>query len=302
MPESTANMVIVRRCGTRKDAEHYALVLTAMGMRSLIARREGVLSLLVDPENLGRADLELTAYEAENRARVKSNGTMVQRTMFKPRLEGVLAYWAVLLFFFVAARQGLFDISWARDGAVTAALISEGQIWRAVTALTLHLDSAHLISNLVFGTFIGIFLAQVTGTGVAWLGMVVFGAIGNFINALVQPQTHSSIGASTAIFAGLGLLTALRQDWRATKQSFRLRAWAPLASGLAMLAFLGFGSDGRVDILAHIFGFAAGLCGGWFFSSQDLSWLKKPEKQVNSAAFCVFLLFSCWSSAILLNQ
>ncbi len=299
MPDDTANMVIVRRCSTRKDAEGFALVLTAMGMRSMIARRDGTLSLLVDPENLSRADLELTAYEAENRKKVITNGTMVQRDMFKPRLEGVMAYWAVVLFFFVAARQQLFGIDWVRDGAVTSALISNGEVWRAVTALTLHLDSAHLLSNLVFGTFIGMFLAQVTGTGAAWLGMVVFGALGNFINAIVQPQTHSSIGASTAIFAGLGLLTALRQDWWARGQNFRLRAWAPLASGLAMLAFLGFGADGRVDIFAHIFGFAAGLCGGWFFSARDLNWLKSSEKQLNAAALCVFLVFMCWCTAIL---
>ena len=42
-------------------------------------------------------------------------------------------------------------------------------IWRAVTALTLHSDLAHLAGNAFFGGVFGVLLAQILGGGLAWI-------------------------------------------------------------------------------------------------------------------------------------
>ena len=58
-------------------------------------------------------------------------------------------------------------------GAAQAGLMLAGEWWRAVTALTLHVSSTHLLGNLVFGTVFFFLLAQMTGSGLAWLTMLL---------------------------------------------------------------------------------------------------------------------------------
>jgi rhomboid protease GluP len=136
-----------------------------------------------------------------------------------------------------------------------------GEWWRAVTALCLHASSVHLLGNLAFGTVFLLLLAQLTGAGVAALSMVVAGTMGNVLSALVQTPQHTSIGASTAIFASLGIIVALRQSMRQGQAVSRLRNWTPVGGGLALLAFLGFSGE-NTDILAHVMGFGSGLVAG----------------------------------------
>ncbi|MGI9483655.1 MAG: rhomboid family intramembrane serine protease, partial [Hyphomicrobiales bacterium] len=249
-----------------------------MGIRCMVRPEDGAVSLLVDPENMLRADFELTAYETENHKPSKSAKSKFFKLQ-KVYWEGILAYWAVLLFFFIATPRKLFSINWLMEGAARAGLILDGEWWRTITAMTLHVDSPHLLSNLVFGTFIFYVLCQVAGSGVTWLAILVLGAVGNFANALIHLPTHTSIGASTAVFAAVGLLTGLRQDWRAWGRNFQLNDWAPLGAGFILLAFLGFGGDGRTDIFAHVLGFASGLIGGWYASRFDLDWLSSAKAQ-----------------------
>ena len=143
-------------------------------------------------------------------------------------------------------------------------------MWRTVTALFLHGSGTHLLSNLVFGTVFLLLLSRILGPGMTALAVVAAGAAGNALNALVRPAIHTSIGASTAMFAAVGLLAALRQNWRAGRMSAGLRDWVPLAGGVMLLALLGF-SEGQTDILAHVFGFASGVCAG-----SLLAWLDRP--------------------------
>ena len=294
---NTKDMQPVRRCATRQQAEQYALVLTAMGMRCMVRPEAGAVSVLVDPENMLRADFELTAYETENH---KPSNPAKTKTLKLQKVywEGIFTYWAVLLFFFVATPRKLFSINWLAEGSARGGLILDGEWWRTITAMTLHIDSPHLISNLVFGTFIFYALCHVAGSGVTWLAILLTGAVANFANALIQAPTHTSIGASTAVFAALGLLTGLRQDWRAWGKNFRLNDWAPLGAGILLLAFLGFGGDGRTDIFAHILGFATGLLFGWYASRFELNWLDSPKVQQFSAGAAVLLLFFSWSLAV----
>ncbi len=69
----------------------------------------------------------------------------------------------VLLFFFAAARNNAFGFDWLEAGAGHAAAIAHGEVWRAVTALTLHADGGHLLGNLALGSIVALLLAQVTG-------------------------------------------------------------------------------------------------------------------------------------------
>lgn len=287
---------LVRHCVRREDAEQYALVLVAMGIRSFVVPQEGGFGIYVDPQFHDEAASELLAYDVENR-RVQPKEAPRRTTV--PRIEAAMLFWMVLLFFFAAERNHAFSIDWLREGAAQAGLMLEGEWWRAATALTLHTSSTHLLGNLVFGTLFSLLLAQSTGSGLAWAAMIVAGTLGNVANALLQSANHASIGASTALFAGIGLLAALRQhDYSQNKRALlNLRRWAPLAGGFMLLAFLGFSGE-RTDVLAHVLGFVMGLCGGWMLSRVDRDWASDLVFQVKSGVAAAGILTGAWIMAL----
>lgn len=287
------SLVAVRQCDSRNRAEQYALVLTAMGVSSTIAPQGARIGLFVAPQDAARAIAELWAFDREN----SDPRPRISKTLLPlPRLEVAMIYWAILLFFFATARNGALSFAWVDAGSAQAGLMLEGQWWRAVTALCLHVDIAHLLSNLVFGTVFLVLLSQVVGAGVAGLSMVVAGSVGNALNALVHSPAHTSIGASTAIFAGVGLLAALRQVWRPARLKFSMRNWAPLAGGLTLLVFLGLGG-GNTDILAHVLGFGAGVVGGFGLTKLDRDWSTESATQWKCAGAAGSILASAWFAA-----
>lgn len=289
------DFVPVRRCAMRHQAEQYALVLSAMGMRSTIAFDGARFVLSVGYRDAARASYELAAYDRENHEAVPRRDKP-QPT--PPRLEVALLYWAVLLFFFAAARHAAFSVDWLGKGAAQSGLMLAGEWWRAVTALCLHASSIHLLGNLAFGTVFFLLLAQLTGAGVAALSMVVAGTVGNVLSALVQTPQHTSIGASTAIFAGLGIIVALRQSMSKGQAFSRLRNWTPVGGGLALLAFLGFSGE-NTDIVAHVMGFGSGLVAGLVLSRRDGDWPSDRRVQWICAGTAALLVVAAWVAAAL---
>jgi rhomboid protease GluP len=284
----------VRRCVKRSQAELYALVPAAKGIESVIAQNTDDLILLVAPEDADQAQDELTAYDSENR----DGATTDKRASWAPpNVELLLVYWALLLFFFSAARHDARSVPWLEIGSAQVGLIREGELWRTVTALFLHVEGAHLLNNLVFGTVFLLLLSQALGPGMTALTVLAAGSAGNMLNALVRPALHTSIGASTAIFAAVGLLAALRQDWRSGRLSLSPRDWLPLAAGVMLLALLGF-SEGQIDILAHVFGFVSGVGLGALLAGADRHWPENRRAQRKSAWAAGGIVALAWLCAI----
>jgi rhomboid protease GluP len=249
--------VEVRRFRAWAHAEQHALVLAAVGINCRLMPRDGAIALSVAPPDAARARHELASYAQENR---RSGSPPALRAIVEG-VDGVLVYCALLLFLHGASRRHAFSQDWLSAGAAQAALIAEGEWWRAFTALGLHADLGHLASNLAFGSLLGLLLAQLLGTGLAWLAILLAGALGNGLNAFFHPAAHTAIGASTAVFAALGILAALAWSHRAPLWRHGLRRWLPLAAGVMLLAYLGVGGE-RTDIGGHFAGFAAGAAAG----------------------------------------
>lgn len=155
---------------------------------------------------------------------------------------------------------GLYPNRWLMQGCCEAGKVLAGEWWRLCTALTLHNDTLHLLSNLFIG---GVFvdrLCRRIGTGRAWALLLLCGTMGNLLDCLVQPASHRAIGASTAIFAAIGLMAASNTRDRPARS---YKPWfMPLAAGLALLGLLGASGE-HTDLPAHLFGFASGLLAGW---------------------------------------
>jgi rhomboid protease GluP len=257
--------VEICRSVARADAEQYALVLAAAGIDCRLVALDGAVTLSVAPPDAARARQEIASYVRENHRRSRSSPPA---RALMDGIDGALAYVAVLLFLHGASRRETFAQDWWSAGAAQAGLIAGGEWWRTLTALGLHADLGHLVSNLAFGSLLGLLLAQILGAGLAWLAILLGGALGNALNALLHLSAHTAVGASTAVFAALGLIAALTWRHRAPLWRHGLRRWLPLAAGVMLLAYLGFGGE-RTDIGGHVAGFAAGTSLGLGLACAD---------------------------------
>jgi membrane associated rhomboid family serine protease len=100
----------------------------------------------------------------------------------------------------------------------------------------------------------------------AWSMILLSGTLGNVItSALTYPEPFTSIGASTAVFGALGILSGigLVENLREKVSMPWVRVVAPLLAGFVLLGWLGGGTPGsNTDVLGHVFGFLAGVVAG----------------------------------------
>src|SRR5690606_27484852 len=252
----------------------------------------GQFRLVVSAADAPAAAGEIAAYEAEHSAAPAPPPPLRSHP---GAWTGVAGYAAVLMLFAIFTEQGVLGVDWRRAGMLVAGDVAGPACWRALTALTLHADPGHLASNLAFGGFFGFFLGRYFGPGVAWLAILCAGMMGNALNAAIQPPDHRSIGASTAVFGALGLLTAY--TWRRGPGHGSLRArLAPIAAGIGLPAFPSTGGD-NTDIFAHLTGFATGFgLGALLLYKLDLSRVR--HAQAIAAAAALGLLALAWALAL----
>jgi membrane associated rhomboid family serine protease len=145
-----------------------------------------------------------------------------------------------------------------------AAMFGRHEWWRPATALFLHGDASHLLSNALAGIFVFSAVLGSFGQRIGWVLLAVSAIIANLSSAaLPHPGPYVSVGASTAIFAGLGLLSgraAARVRHRSGYPRWR-GVFVPLGAGLILFALWGAGGP-RVDLGAHVCGFVVGLIAG----------------------------------------
>ncbi|MEW5754766.1 MAG: rhomboid family intramembrane serine protease [Pseudomonadota bacterium] len=258
MNDDDARTAIVLQSPVRHECSEAAMVLESVGIPNAVIYYERQFALVVEVQDEPKAAEQLRLYRLENQRRPKprlhsrilSNGAM-----------GAMLYAAILLLLFDLQNFEPTAEAVLAAGTGKAAAVQAGEWWRAVTALTLHVDLGHLAGNLGFGILMGVVLSQLLGSGLAWFAILASGILGNLINGVIQPETHHWIGASTAIFGAVGILSTYiwwrRDSWLYTG----MRRWLPLLVGVTLLAFLG-GPQERTDWMAHITGFVCGAALG----------------------------------------
>lgn len=288
--------VEVGRYPSQKAAEQGALVLAAVGISCRVEPFGGVMALMVSARNAERARWELAHYAQENQ--IDPRDHVQPARIDRWSVEAALAYVAVLVFVFVADSKSLNGLAWQHLGVADAGQIVDGAWWRAVTALTLHSGSVHLFGNIAAGVIFGVLLAHRLGGGVAWLAILMAGALGNGLNATFQPAEHLSVGASTAVFGALGLLAGMAlTSARALQWRGSLRRWAPIGAGVMLLAFFGMGGE-RTDIWAHVAGFGVGAPAGFVLAHINPTPLRMRATQAACAAAALGLVAFSWAIAL----
>ncbi|MDH3228375.1 MAG: rhomboid family intramembrane serine protease [Alphaproteobacteria bacterium] len=268
----------------------FALVLDAVGISCAVQPGEDRFALVVRAQDADRAREQLRLYRHEHRA---TSPPFESRLDIYDGLVSACLYGVTILLFDILQRNQAFSLDWWHAGMSQAGLIRDGAWWRAVTALALHADTLHLAGNLVFGLLFGFLAGGVLGWGLAVSGMLLAGALGNALNAFVQAPGHTSVGASTAVFAAVGILAAYA--WK--RRRIRINRWVPLGGGVALLAFLGMSGE-RTDILAHIAGFGSGCLFGLVFGALETrALLAAWHRHALGLAACLFFALA-WSLAL----
>ena len=296
MMKDTEYWVPVLKTRHWKRCSEAGLVLTALEIDHEIERLDGLWVVIVPTDSAPQARAELSEYAEESR--LPPVGILPM-----PELgtgwRGVVAYIGVLLAVALLTRQGAWGYDWLGSGRIDSVRILAGEWWRTVTALTLHVDFSHLAGNIVFGAFFGLYVGRYLGSGIGWAAILGAGALGNALNVAIQPGQHLAIGASTAVFAALGLLAAY--TWRRgflKHTPWRMRI-APIVAGIGLLAFTGTGSGvegDNVDILAHLTGFIAGFGLGTALAAIDLP--RDADAQRLWGAIAAAVLVLAWVTAL----
>jgi rhomboid protease GluP len=281
--------------GSRSACAEAALVLEAKSVPYELAESGVQWVVLTAPAVSASARDELARYAIEHRAVRPQPPTIVA---FPGAGIGTAAFVVVLVATAYCTGIQAFGKDWLAAGSLDARVGGAGEWWRAVTALTLHLDQTHLLGNLLFGAVFGTLAGGAFGPGIAWSSILAAGAAADYLDMLISPSEHRAAGASTAVFAALGLLSGF--SWRlrlSLRERFRYR-WAPLFGGVFLLTMLGAGGE-RVDVLGHALGFAMGLGVGWIYARLGIPSTRGrgPQWVAGTAAFAAVVV--AWSLALL---
>ena len=250
--------------------------------------------LLVEQRYLDTARRELATYADEN---VDWPVRHEPARTAPGAKQGTLAFVVAIGAFHLVTAGRVFGLDWHARGAAHAARILDGEPWRATTSLFLHSGPVHVFSNLFFGALFFFCAAFNLGGGVTCLAMLIAGTLGNVTNAWLQDPGHVSIGASTAVFAAVGLLGG--SEWRRRRllAQRRLRVAAPIVMAACILAFHGVPMvPERVDVMAHVTGFAWGVVFGAALPSVLGDRIEDRRTQVVSGILTGVLIALSWSA------
>jgi membrane associated rhomboid family serine protease len=247
---------------THEDAFQHSLVVLAMGRECWLVPQEDGHHLRVRVCDLPAARRQLASYDRESigwppRIFIEP-GPALKRLPLTPLLWIIAIF---MLYWLQGERPGLTE-----GGLLDASRVfGHGEWWRIGSALGLHQDLGHVVSNAGGGLLVFSALISSFGLRRAWTWLALAALSGNALAVLMHHGTdYRSLGASTAVFAGLGLLTGrATQAMRRSGHPQRWRALlVPLLSGVAVLGLMGAGGA-NIDLLAHATGFASGLLLGF---------------------------------------
>jgi rhomboid protease GluP len=145
-----------------------------------------------------------------------------------------------------------------RFGAKDNSLIAEGQYWRLLTSMFLHIGVAHILFNSLALWMFGRDLERIYGTGRFIAMYIVTGIVGSLASYRFSPSI--SAGASGAIFGLIGVSLVFGFKYRsAIPAQLRSRFGTGVIPVIAYNVLYGLRPGSHIDNFAHLGGLAAGI-------------------------------------------
>jgi rhomboid protease GluP len=283
------------------QAEFWGMRLDSIGIGHRLAEHPEGWELLVSETDVARARMALGA---SARGALRSEGEQGQEKVegeARPEerswdwYPGVSVAALLLLFFELAGPRSTLPGPWFERGQLDAALTFGAEPWRALTALTLHADVAHLLPNLLACTILIGAVCTELGPGLGILLVLVAGTAGNGATAWWEAPGFASVGASTAVFGALGLLGVFHA-MRSFQPKLLLRALFPLFASVMFFMRFGLGEQ-TAGIASHLFGLLAGVVTG----AVVRPWLRQPpgaRGQWLASGLAAMLILVAWGLAL----
>lgn len=262
---------------TVEEADTVGLVLASQKIPYKFVRTDDLaIDILVDIRNETKANHVLLLYREENEPQ---EGIEPFLEKFNKTTSGLFIATLLLTVHLKTSTSDAYHTEIVQRFGSSAEQIVNGSWHLCVTALFIHGDALHLAGNMVGIALFCSAVVSICGLGAGWLIILFSGTAGNLANAFFYQTHHISIGASTAVFGAVGILSAIRATRLLKEKAPRIKALLPVGAGLALLGLLG--SSEQTDVMAHFFGFCAGgLLGAidvQFFknahSNNDLQWI-----------------------------
>ncbi len=287
--------VVVFRSPSRTACEERALLLVSRDIGCMVSLVPEGYAVKVAPDAAARALHEIFRYQQEN--------PPPRPPAPPPRVHhwawvGSVLYFVLLLLVADLALGDALGRHWQEAGQLETGLVARGQVWRTVTSLLLHRDPEHLLGNAAFGMLLGYLAGQIVGPGLAWASILCAGVLGNLLTSFAMPANHTSIGASTAVFAGLGLLGALEWRRRRSSGASLLQRGLPWMAGLALLSMTGAGGM-NTNLTAHLFGFGSGAILGALLAPLLQARAQDARAQWIAGALTLCVVSGSWALALL---
>jgi len=148
--------------------------------------------------------------------------------------------------------------------------ILQGKIWTPITALFIHYDGLHLVSNIFFLFIFGNTLEEELGKNKILLAFFIGGITAFLLSSFFYDSRTAMLGASGAIFA----LTSIVMLVKPLKFSFSLFMPLGLVAIIYFLynvAAIYFELQSNVSFVSHVIGFIVGIPFGISWSKD---WIK----------------------------
>jgi rhomboid protease GluP len=157
-----------------------------------------------------------------------------------------------------------------RFGAIANDLIAQGQVWRLLTSIFLHIGPMHLFFNSYALFIFGVEVERVYGSARFLAIYLLAGLYGSLVTFAFGPSLAVSAGASGAIFGLLGVMVAYFRRHRETFGEWGRQRLVGLLGVAGFNLVLGFTVPG-INNLAHL---------GGLFTGVVLGWLLVPEYEL----------------------
>ena len=254
--EDSAELVVIGRYRTARLAHESGLTVLAAGFHYWVYPVDGVYVLVVPRGIADTMRREVEIGELRNRFWPPPSLDLPSPTTSK---GPTIAFIVVLAFVFYGQNANVLLEELGMNSS--AGVFMDGDWWRLFTAITLHADIGHLAGNILGISIFAYLCCRYMGSGLAWLAILLVAGLPNLTNVIIHAgDAYRSLGASTAVFGALGLLTGFPLGaYLRTREPIMNRDWLiPFFGGCILFAWMG-GGEFPTDVAGHFWSFIYGL-------------------------------------------